>query len=110
GAADNPGFAGELKSLARKLRVQQRVEWLGQVSEEEKRRLYASARGVIFTPIDEDYGYVTLEGMLAAKPVITCSDSGGPLEFVQHEKTGLVVEANPESVANALDRLWNDAG
>jgi len=109
GTADNPGFADELKSLAKKLRIQQRVEWLGQVSEEEKRCLYASARGVIFPPIDEDYGYVTLEAMLAAKPVITCSDSGGPLEFVQHEKTGLVAEPNPQSVADALDRLWYNA-
>src|SRR3989442_456887 len=109
GTADNPAFAGELKSLAKKLRVQQRIEWLGQVSDEEKRSLYASARGVIFPPIDEDYGYVTLEAMLASKPVITSSDSGGPLEFVQHEKTGLVVEPNPESVANALDRLWSNA-
>ena len=40
------------------------------------------ALGVIFPPLDEDYGYVTLEAMLAAKPVITCTDSGGPLEFV----------------------------
>ena len=30
-----------------------------------------------FVPYLEDYGYVTLEAMLAGKPVITCSDSGG---------------------------------
>ena len=27
-------------------------------------------------------GYVTMESFLSKKPVITCSDSGGPLEFV----------------------------
>ena len=43
---------------------------------------YAHSLGVIFPAVDEDYGYVTLEAMLSSKPVITCADSGGPLEFV----------------------------
>lgn len=37
-----------------------------------------SALGVVFVPQDEDLGYITLEAMLASKPVIV-SDSGGPL-------------------------------
>jgi glycosyltransferase involved in cell wall biosynthesis len=108
GTADQPTYKTELKSLARKLRVQDRVEWLGQVSEGAKRELYAHSVGVIYPPIDEDYGYVTLEGMLARKPVITCDDSGGPLEFVLHERTGLVSEAAPKSLAKALDRVWDE--
>jgi glycosyltransferase involved in cell wall biosynthesis len=84
------------------------VEWLGQVSEEEKRALYAHALGVVFPPVDEDYGYVTLEAMLAAKPVITCTDSGGPLEFVRHGETGWIAEPTPEALAVALDRLWEE--
>ncbi len=59
------------------------------------RRRYAHALGVIYPPTDEDYGYVTLEAMLAAKPVITCTDSGGPLEFVTNDETGLIAEPTP---------------
>ena len=106
GTADNPTFADELKSLARKLRVQDRVEWLGQVSEPAKRELYAAAGGIVYPPIDEDYGYVTLEAMLASKPVITCRDSGGPLEFVEHRQTGLIADPQPASLATAMDELW----
>ena len=94
--------------LALKLDVEHRVEWLGHVTEEEKRRCYAHARGVIFPPLDEDYGYVTLEAMLASKPVITCDDAGGPLEFVRHEKTGLIAKPTPEGLARAMDKLWSD--
>jgi glycosyltransferase involved in cell wall biosynthesis len=108
GAADHPAYAAELRDLAHRLGVQRRVEWLGLVSEEAKRALYARALGVIFPPLDEDYGYVTLEAMLAAKPVLTCVDSGGPLEFVRHGETGLVVEPTPEGLAAALDRLWEE--
>jgi len=108
GIADQPAYERELQSLARKLRVHQRVTWLGQISEAEKRDQYARALAVVYPPIDEDYGYVTLEAMLAARPVVICSDSGGPREFVRHEETGLVVEPNPQAMAEAFDRLWRE--
>jgi glycosyltransferase involved in cell wall biosynthesis len=71
---------------------------------------YANSLGVFFRPYDEDYGYVTLEAMLSAKPVITCSDSGGPREFVLDGETGFVVEPRPELVADAIDRLAANPG
>ena len=108
GTSDQPSYADELKSLARKLKVQQRVEWLGGISSDEIRRRYAHAIAVIYPPTDEDYGYVTLEAMLASKPVITCTDSGGPLEFVTDRETGLIVEPTPEALAAALDLLWEN--
>ncbi len=108
GAPDTPDYADDLKLLARNFKVEQRVVWLGQVSDEEKLRLYAHALGVIYPPVDEDYGYVTLEAMLAAKPVITCTDAGGPLEFVVHDETGLIAAPTPEALARAMDQLWQD--
>jgi glycosyltransferase involved in cell wall biosynthesis len=107
GIADHTAYAEELKRLALEYKVHDRVEWLGLVSEEEKRALYARALGVVFPPLDEDYGYITLEAMLASKPVITCTDSGGPLEFIRHGETGLIAEPTPEALAAAMDRLWD---
>ena len=106
GTSDRPDYKNELRSLARSLRVEGQAEWLGQISEVEKRELYARSLGVIYPPVDEDYGYVTLEAMLSSKPVIVCSDSAGPLEFVRHEATGLIAEPTAQSVASAMDRLW----
>ena len=106
GAPDRPFYADELKSMARKLKLGNRVQWLDNVSDEQMRHQYAHSLGVIYPPIDEDYGYVTLEAMLSSKPVITCTDSGGPLEFVVNEKTGLITEPNPKALAAAFDTLW----
>src|ERR1700691_225263 len=112
-------FAGEPGSrtqqaecvhAARKLKLNDRIEWLGGVSEDRKRDLYAHCLGVVFPPADEDYGCVTLEAMLSSKPVITCSDSGGPLEFVLDRQTGLVAQPTSESLAQAMDMLWADRG
>jgi glycosyltransferase involved in cell wall biosynthesis len=108
GLPDSPEYGKRLKLLAEKLGVDSRVEWLGFISEEEKREHYAKAVAVIFPPVDEDYGYITLEAMLSSKPVITCDDSGGPLEFVAHKETGLIVKPSATALAAALDELWQD--
>lgn len=108
GKPDTPEFGEDLRRKARQLGLGRRVSWLGMVDEAEKVDLYARCLGVIFPPLDEDYGYITLEAMLSAKPVITCQDSGGPLEFVRDGESGIVCAATPESLAGALDRLWED--
>ena len=66
------------------------------------------ALAVVFPPFDEDYGYVTLEGFLARKPVVTTTDAGGPLEFVEHGVTGLVTDPDPEAIGAAIARLAAD--
>jgi glycosyltransferase involved in cell wall biosynthesis len=108
GAPDTPAYGERMTRLARELRVHSRVEWLGFISEEEKREAYARSLAVLFPPFDEDYGYITLEAMLSSKPVITCDDSGGPLEFILSDQTGWVVASSPESLAAAMDTVWED--
>ena len=54
--------------------------------------LYANALGVCYLPFDEDYGYVTLEGMLSGKPVVVASDGGGATEFIEQQREGLIVD------------------
>jgi glycosyltransferase involved in cell wall biosynthesis len=108
GAADHESYEQELRATASELGVADRAQWLGQVPDSEKFRYYAQSLGVIFPPFDEDYGYITLEALLSSKPVVTCADSGGPLEFVRDGETGLVSEPTPEALAAAFDALWAD--
>jgi len=97
-----------LERLAAEAGVADRVHFLGDVSDDELVSLYAGALGVIFPPYDEDYGYVTIEAFLARKPVVTAADSGGPLEFVRHGETGLVIEPVPEAAGDAFAQLDRD--
>lgn len=41
-------------------------------------------------------------------PVVTTDDSGGVLEWVEHEVTGLVTDGTPGALGAALDRLVDD--
>lgn len=100
------GQRTQYEELVQKLNVGDRVRLLGRLSAEEMAAFYASSLGVFFGPRDEDYGYITLEAMLSKKPVITCSDSGGPLEFVVDGQTGFVVDPAPEVVAEAIESLY----
>jgi glycosyltransferase involved in cell wall biosynthesis len=108
GGADAPEYEAKLRRLCDKAQLNDRVQWLGAVPEAQKLALYAGCTAVGFVPIDEDYGYVTLEAMLSHKAVITCTDSGGPLAFVADRQTGLVVAPDPAAIAEALDALWAD--
>jgi glycosyltransferase involved in cell wall biosynthesis len=106
--AGDGGQSGSVQALAEELGVADRVRFLGRVDREELAALYAHAAAVCFTPLDEDYGYVTLEAMLSSKPVITCSDSGGPLEFVVDGETGRVVAPEAEELARAVEAMLSD--
>jgi glycosyltransferase involved in cell wall biosynthesis len=77
-------------------------------SDERLMDLMRSALGVYYGPFDEDFGYVTLEGFAARRPVVTLADSGGPLEFVHEGQTGLVAAPEPRAIAGAFDRLFAD--
>jgi glycosyltransferase involved in cell wall biosynthesis len=88
--------------------VADRVTFLGTVGDDELIELYAGALGVVYPPYDEDYGYVTLEAFLARKPLVTCTDSGGPNEFVVDGVNGWVCEPQPDAVAAAIARLDAD--
>ena len=89
------------------LGLQDKVIMMGRFSDHEKPTLYARALGVFFGPFDEDYGYITLEAQLSSKPVITCEDSGGPLEFVENEHNGFICPADPKALAEKFDWLYN---
>jgi glycosyltransferase involved in cell wall biosynthesis len=70
--------------------------------------LYDNALGVYYGPYDEDYGYVTLEGMAARRPVVTLTDAGGPLEFVTDGETGPRRAPRAAEIGAAFDRLFKD--
>ncbi len=106
--AGDGGQRDHLEKLVARHDLSQRVRLLGRISEDDMLAYYAHSLGVFFGPFEEDYGYVTLEAMLAEKPVVTCTDSGGPLEFVVPGETGAVVAPEPKAIAEVLDQLYLD--
>ena len=106
------GDGSERAALAARIEalgLGQRVRLAGRVEDAGLIELLAGARALLFTPFEEDYGYVTLEAFLARKPVITTTDAGGPLEFVDDGVNGIVATPTPAAVGDAVARLAGDA-
>ena len=99
---------GRLRSLVAELDVDDRVQLVGAVSQPELLRFFGHCRAVCFPPRQEDYGFVTVEAFASGKPVITCTDSGGPAELVRDGVNGFVVDPTPEALAAAMRRLMED--
>jgi glycosyltransferase involved in cell wall biosynthesis len=94
--------------LAKDLNVEDKIDFLGYVSEERLLNLYANAFCIPYVPQDEDLGYVTLESFLSKKPVITCVDSGGPLEFVEDNVNGFILDPDPKKIAEKIDFIYEN--
>jgi len=93
------------KKLAMEYNVHKKIDFCGKLPEQELLDLYANASCVVYTPFDEDLGFVTMESFFSKKPVITCSDSGGSLEFVENGINGYIAEPKPEEIGKKIDLM-----
>jgi glycosyltransferase involved in cell wall biosynthesis len=95
--------AGDLRTLAGR---DARIEFLGRISDDDMIRYYSDALAVPFVPCREDFGYVAVEAFHSGKPVITCNDSGEPARLTSRFNAGLICDPTPQSVAAAIDSLY----
>lgn len=70
-------FESTLKGVARRLRVQDRVQFTGRVPRAELKKLYPSHDVFVFPSLHDSGGMAVLEAMSSELPVI-CLDCGGP--------------------------------
>ena len=86
------GYATEYqKRISRWVERLPNIEWRSEVDDKELRDLYARCKAVIQTPLDEDFGLISVEAMASGKPCIAV-DEGGFRESIIHRKTGLHVK------------------
>jgi glycosyltransferase involved in cell wall biosynthesis len=98
-----------LRAMIAERGLEPRVRLVGGVDSAQLVEQLARCRAVWFAPYDEDYGFVTVEAFASRKPVVTCTDSGGPAELVKDGVNGCVASPDPRSVAAAIARVMQDA-
>lgn len=110
GTGSNPAYADRMRQCVAENQLEGKVTFVDRwITEEEKAGWLSTALAAAYLPEDEDsYGYPSLEAAHSRKPIITTTDSGGVLEFVQHGRTGYVAEPDPRALAEAIDQLWTD--
>lgn len=106
--AGNGPELGRLQTLAERLGVAGKVEWLGEVSNSEVARFYQDLDVVVVPSLEESFGVTAVEGSACARPIIA-SRVGGLPEVVLDGKTGLMIEAqNVDSLVEAMEYMFEN--
>ena len=96
----------DLKALARQLGVEDRVHWLGNVSD--PRTLLQASDIFVLASVGEAFGLVLAEAMACGVPVVG-SRSGSLSEVVEEGRTGLLAPPlDSVGLAEAIDTLSRD--
>ncbi|BFF97042.1 alpha-1-3/1-6-mannosyltransferase ALG2 [Drosophila madeirensis] len=104
---ENVEHYAELEQLTTELDLQEHVILLRSPTDEEKCSLLHAAHCLLYTPENEHFGIVPLEGMYFSKPVVALN-SGGPTETVVHSSTGFLCEKQAKSFGGAMCQLFRD--
>lgn len=105
------GEAVGFSRIEKQLREIEGVELLGRVSDEERDRIFAEAKGFIALAKDEDFGITVVEAMASGTPVIAFN-GGGFKESVIDGVTGILVNGTDlETLGKAMKKFeaikWN---
>jgi len=92
----------ELKNLAKKLKIESKVNFAGYVAEEEKIRLYNTADLFVTASTTDTQGLVALEAMASGIPVIA-ANAGGSMDYIQNDHNGLMFE--PHNIDDLADKM-----
>ncbi|MGA7566653.1 MAG: glycosyltransferase [Terriglobales bacterium] len=98
--AGSPSYVDFLKLKAQQLRVSERVEFLGEVFDEEKEALFAECDVALVPSHVENFAMVVAESLAHAVPVI--ASKGTPWKGLEMNRCGLWVDNDSESLAAAI--------
>lgn len=96
-----------LRRTAQSLGVANRVDWRGFVSEREKWALLHAADALVFPSALEGFAFAVGEAQRAGLAVVVARGTAAA-ELVEDGRTGLVVEPDVRSFADAVERLEDD--
>lgn len=96
-----------LRRLARRLRIEDRVDFLGAVARREALDVVARAGVLVHPSLHDSGGFAVLEAMALGKPVV-CLDVGGPAAIVGEEAGVRVRAANPRQAIEELAAAMRD--
>ena len=106
GRVQDEELAEQLEELAKNLGVAERVDFLGFVSDPISRLVDFDS--LVLASEAEPFGLAILEGMSAGIPVVATA-SGGALEIIDDEESGLLFAPNdPNELAECWRRLIED--
>jgi 1,2-diacylglycerol 3-alpha-glucosyltransferase len=96
-----------LEALSAELGIAEHVTFTGPLPFAEVPCYLKAADAFTFASVTETQGLVTMEAMAAGLPVVAV-DGSGTRDIVDHSEQGILVENNPDALAEGIKKLLSD--
>jgi glycosyltransferase involved in cell wall biosynthesis len=108
GSADNPEYTSQLKAQVERLKLSNRVTFVGRVDQTELADYLGRCRALVLPSSSEGLPRVVVEAMLAAMPVVATCVSGIP-DVIEDGTNGyLVPPENTDALETALRKVMQN--
>jgi glycosyltransferase involved in cell wall biosynthesis len=101
---DNEGYAARVKRWCRKQDIEKKVFFVDPLEAEEVQKAYVDADVFVLPSYTENFGMAVVEAMACACPVII-SNQVNTWREIKDAGAGIVVELDPERIAQAICRI-----
>jgi len=97
-----------LQRMARELRIEERVGFVGTVAQEKLPLYYSAADICVIPSYYESFGMVALESLSCGTPIVA-TDVGGMRHIIRNNEAGRIVEDNtPRQLAGNISDLLSE--
>jgi len=103
-----PEYIASLKALSKQLGIEDRVEFVGQVTGGDKTRLYQNADMFVLPTSQENCGLVLIEALACGTPVIT-TNGVDIWRDVEQSGAAMIVDQSAAAIADALANVLMNA-
>jgi len=104
----DPGYARTIRSLVRRLRLEDSVEFMGVIGEEELVHCLQGVDAFVFPNSPQTWGLAVFEAMACGTPVIVSNGCGAAEVLTDGMNALIVPPCRPDLIADNLVRLAED--
>ncbi|SOD18600.1 XrtY-associated glycosyltransferase XYAG1 [Pedobacter xixiisoli] len=102
-----PNYVLTLQELAAKLKINDKIKWLGHIKNDHKFNLIANQDLLILTSYNENFANVVIESLAMGTPVLV-SEEVGLARYVQENNLGWVSSLTKEHLAQVITRSFSE--
>lgn len=107
-AGDGPE-KDNLKQITDKLHLNERVSFLGYLTDDEKYSYLDNSDAFILTSLHEGFGIVFMEAMHSGLPII-CTNNGGQVDFLKQDKNALLIDVGDiKACTKSMEKLFSSS-
>ncbi len=100
---DDSDYAKGLKDLVEKLKLENKIEFLGHLEGNKKQVLFSKASFTFLVSHSENFGNVVVESLAQKTPVV--ASKGTPWQVLEKDKAGFWIDNSPKQIAEKIDEI-----